>query len=54
MIASRRKCQTILDRLQASGFSAEWLARVNAPIVLNLGGSNPQEIAAAILIEVVA
>lgn len=54
MIGSRHKCQTILDHLKADGFSKDQLARVYAPIGLNLGGSSPAEIAVSILAEVVA
>lgn len=54
MIGSRNKCQTILDHLRSDGFSEEDLARVYAPIGLNLGGPSPEEIAVAILAEIVA
>lgn len=54
MIGSRAKCQTILDHLRADGVTAEALDRVYAPIGLELGGTTPQEIAVAILAEIVA
>jgi xanthine dehydrogenase accessory factor len=54
MIGSRAKCQTILDHLRADGVSAEALDRVYAPIGLELGGTTPQEIAVAILAEIIA
>ena len=54
MIGSRHKCQTILDHLRADGYSEADLARVYAPIGLDLGGATPQEIAVAILAEVIA
>lgn len=54
MIGSRAKCQTILDHLRANGYSDEALARVYAPIGLDLGGPTPQEIAVAILAEIIA
>lgn len=54
MIGSRHKCQTILSHLRTDKFSEEDLRRVYAPIGLDLGGSSPQEIAVAILAEVVA
>jgi xanthine dehydrogenase accessory factor len=53
MIGSR-KCQTILDHLLADGVTEPQLARVYAPIGLDLGGPTPQEIALAILAEIVA
>ncbi len=54
MIGSRNKCQTILDHLVADGFAEQQLARVYAPIGLDLGGPTPEEIAAAILAEIIA
>ena len=54
MIGSRAKCQTILDHLRADGHTDEQLARVYAPIGLDLGGTTPQEIAVAILAEILA
>jgi xanthine dehydrogenase accessory factor len=54
MIGSRHKCQTILDHLRTDGYPADQLARVYAPIGLELGGTSPQEIAVAILAEVIA
>jgi xanthine dehydrogenase accessory factor len=54
MIGSRAKCQTILDHLCADGVTAEALDRVYAPIGLELGGTSPQEIAVAILAEIIA
>jgi xanthine dehydrogenase accessory factor len=52
MIGSRRKVGAIVARLRADGFTAEQLARVRAPIGLDLGGREPAEIALAILAEV--
>jgi xanthine dehydrogenase accessory factor len=54
MIGSRAKCRTILDHLQADGVSEEALTRVYAPIGLDLGGTTPEEIAVAILAEIIA
>jgi xanthine dehydrogenase accessory factor len=54
MIGSRAKCQTILDHLRADGVAADALDRVYAPIGLELGGTSPQEIAVAILAEIIA
>jgi len=52
MIGSRRKIGVILEHLRADGFSEEQLARVCAPIGLDLGGREPAEIALAILAEI--
>ncbi len=54
MIGSRHKCKTILERLRNDGVSEELLGRVYAPIGLDLGGPAPEEIAVAILAEVIA
>lgn len=54
MIGSRHKCEIILSHLRADGISEEALKRVYAPIGLNLGGPTPEEIAVAILAEVIA
>lgn len=54
MIGSRHKCETILKRLRADGISEAALARVYAPIGLDLGGPTPEEIAVSILAEVIA
>lgn len=54
MIGSRAKCQTLLEHIRAAGHSEASLARVYAPIGLDLGGTTPQEIAVAILAEIIA
>lgn len=53
MIGSRRKVKTIFDHLRAEGVPDEELARVHAPIGLDLGGKSPAEIAVAILAEII-
>ncbi|GAB4473441.1 MAG: XdhC/CoxI family protein [Anaerolineae bacterium] len=54
MIGSAAKCQTIIGHLRDDGFDEERLSRVYAPIGLDLGGPTPEEIAVAILAEIVA
>jgi len=54
MIGSLSKCRTIIGHLKADGIGAADLARVYAPIGLDLGCSAPQEIAVGILAEVIA
>lgn len=54
MIGSRHKCETILGHLREDGIGEVALKRVYAPIGLNLGGPTPEEIAVAILAEVIA
>jgi xanthine dehydrogenase accessory factor len=54
MIGSHAKCKTIRDHLRADGYKVDALSRVYAPIGLDLGGTTPEDIAVAILAEVVA
>lgn len=54
MIGSRAKCRIILDRLRADGYAEETLKRVYVPIGLDQGGSTAEEIAVAILAEIIA
>lgn len=54
MIGSRRKVGLILDNLRRDGYAEEQVARVHAPIGLDLGGRQPAEIALSILAEVEA
>jgi xanthine dehydrogenase accessory factor len=53
MIGSKRKVRTIMDRLKDDGFTREELARVFAPIGLDIGAETPAEIAVSILAEVI-
>lgn len=52
MIGSRTKVRTIFEQLLAEGVDPARLARVHAPIGLRLGAETPEEIALAILAEV--
>jgi xanthine dehydrogenase accessory factor len=54
MIGSRNKVRTVLSQLREEGVSEEALARVYAPIGINLGGNRPAEIAVSILAEIIA
>lgn len=54
MIGSRAKCQTILGHLSDAGHSEQDFRRIYAPIGLELGGAAPEEIAVAILAEIIA
>lgn len=53
-LGSRKTHGKRLERLKAEGVSDEDLARINAPIGLDIGASNPQEIAVAILAQMIA
>lgn len=52
MIGSRRKVGTVLEHLRDKGFDDEQLDRLRAPIGLDLGGREPEQIALAILAEI--
>jgi xanthine dehydrogenase accessory factor len=54
MIGSRRKVALIFEHLRQAGVPAEALARVHAPIGLDLGGRGPAEVALSVLAEMVA
>ena len=54
LLGSKRKTILIFEDLLATGFSADELRRVNAPIGLDLGGRTPEEIALSVVSEIVA
>jgi xanthine dehydrogenase accessory factor len=54
LIGSRAKVARIFDALQAEGMPIEALARVHAPIGLDIGAITPAEIAVSILAELIA
>jgi xanthine dehydrogenase accessory factor len=54
MIGSRRKIRLIFDDLEAQGVSPEALARVYAPVGIEIGSQTVPEIAISILAELVA
>ncbi len=53
-IGSRKTSGERLERLRALGFGDEELARIHGPIGLDLGGRTPEEVALAIMAEIVA
>ena len=53
-LGSQRTQRLRRERLRASGVSEEHLARMRAPIGLDLGGRSPAEIALSIMAEIVA
>ena len=53
-MGSRRTCAQRIDRLREQGLDDAELARLHAPIGLDLGGRTPQETAVAIVAEIVA
>ena len=54
MIGSRRRTNIVLGRLRESGVDEGLLKEVRAPVGLDLGAVSPEEVALAILAEVVA
>jgi xanthine dehydrogenase accessory factor len=54
LIGSRAKVRRIFDALRGEGLPDESLARVHAPIGLDIGAITPQEIAVSILAELIA
>ncbi|HEU5429356.1 MAG TPA: XdhC/CoxI family protein [Actinocrinis sp.] len=53
-LGSRRTCADRAERLRAAGIEGDRLARLHAPIGLDLGGGTPQEVALSIVAEIVA
>lgn len=53
MIGSSRKVKGIIEGLEAEGIPRERLARVHAPIGLDIGAETPAEIAVSILAEII-
>lgn len=53
MIGSRRRTTTIREHLRRNGVDPSHLSRVHAPIGLDIGAQTPEEIAIAILAEIV-
>ncbi len=54
LVASRKRADSVLEMLRSQGVSDEQLARVHAPAGLDLGHISHQEMAVAILAELVA
>ncbi len=54
MIGSKRKVRMVFDRLREGGASNEMLARVYAPLGLDIGADSPAEIAISALAEIIA
>jgi xanthine dehydrogenase accessory factor len=53
MIGSRRRVRGVFELVKAEGYSEEALARVHAPIGLDIRAQTPEEIALSIMAEVV-
>ena len=54
MIGSKRRTNIVLDKLRAEGCSEDGLRKVRAPIGLDIGAVTPEEVAIAIIAEIIA
>lgn len=54
LIGSKRRTKIVLDRLRQAGATEAQIQRVHAPIGLDIGAVTPEEVALAILAEIVA
>ena len=54
MIGSRKKVETVYANMQKDGFDRKKFARVHAPIGIDIEADTPEEIAVAILAEIIA
>jgi xanthine dehydrogenase accessory factor len=54
LIGSKRRTNIVLQRLRENGVEEERLAKVHAPIGLDIGAVTPEEVALAIMAEIVA
>jgi xanthine dehydrogenase accessory factor len=53
MIGSRRRVNVVFEKLQSEGFSQKQIEQIYAPIGLDIGARTPEEIALAILAEII-
>ncbi|WP_207229592.1 XdhC family protein [Ktedonosporobacter rubrisoli] len=53
-IGSRKTSQERAERLKKQGITDEQLSRIHGPIGLNIGATSPEEVALAIMAEIVA
>lgn len=54
LIGSKRRTNIVLQRLRESGAAEERLAKVHAPVGLDIGAVTPEEVGLAIMAEIVA
>ena len=54
LIGSKRRTRIVLERLRDAGADEEMLGKVRAPIGLDIGAVTPEEVALAIMAEIVA
>ena len=54
LIGSKRRTSIVIDRLREAGATEEELQKIHAPIGLDIGAVSPEEVALAIMAEIVA
>lgn len=54
LIGSKRRTSIVIERLREAGVADEELQRIRAPIGLDIGAVSPEEVALAIIAEIVA
>jgi len=54
MLSSKKKAATLWETLEKKGVSKEHLERIHTPIGLEIGAGSPQEIAVAIMAEIIS
>jgi xanthine dehydrogenase accessory factor len=54
LIGSKRRTSIVIDRLREAGASEDQLREIRAPIGLDIGAVSPEEVALAIMAEIVA
>jgi xanthine dehydrogenase accessory factor len=54
LIGSKRRTSIVIDRLRDAGISEDQLGKIHAPIGLDIGAVSPEEVALAIMAEIVA
>ena len=53
LIGSKRRTSIVIDRLREAGIPEEQLSKIHAPIGLDIGAVSPEEVALAILAEII-
>jgi xanthine dehydrogenase accessory factor len=54
LIGSKRRTSIVIDRLREAGVAEDQLKKIYAPIGLDIGAVSPEEVALAIMAEIVA
>ena len=54
LIGSKRRTSIVIDRLREAGIAGDQLEKIHAPIGLDIGAVSPEEVALAIMAEIVA